>query len=291
MAEMSFSFEPNPARDAISAAPRSQRNYGLWGLRLAAVAYLGAFILIPVIVVNVQGLRFGVDAFWRSVSRPEAVSAIWLTVWTSGLMALINTVMGTLTAYVLVAYRFPGKALFNTLIDLPFAIPTLVTGVMLVLLYGPQTGVGRFFRDTLNINILFATPGIVIALLFVGYPFVIRTVQPVLLALDINQQEAAQTIGADGWTTFRKVILPALRPAIITGALLSFARSLGEFGSVIVVAGNFPMRSQTATVYLYAQVESGDMQGASAVSMVLLLIAFGVTISVDLLMRRRGSHA
>jgi sulfate transport system permease protein len=130
-----------------------------------------------------------------------------------------------------------------------------------------------------------------LALLFVGYPFVIRTVQPVLLSLEPNQQEAAFTIGAGGWTTFRRVLFPAILPAVTTGALLSFARSLGEFGSIIIVAGNFPMRSQTATVYLYTQVESGDMQGASAVSMVLLLIAFGVTFFVDGYLRRRFRHA
>lgn len=287
MAGISFSLNSRPVQDGLPAAPRFLAAYGTWVLRLAAVAYLSVFILIPVLVVNIQGLRFGPETFWKSVTSPAALSAIWLTVWTSAVMTIINTVMGTLTAYVLVAYRFPGKRLLNTLIDLPFAIPTLVAGVMLVLLYGPQTIIGQFFSQQLDMDILFATPGIVLALLFVGYPFVIRTVQPVLLALDVNQQEAAHTIGADGWTTFRRVIFPALRPAIITGALLSFARSLGEFGSVIVVAGNFPLRSQTATVYIYTQVEAGDMQGASAVSMVLLLIAFGVTLLVDLFIRRR----
>lgn len=280
-----------PSSHEFPAVSRPPVPYGAWGLRLAAIAYLSVFILVPVIVVNVQGLRFGLDMFFQSISAPPAVAAIWLTVWTSALMALINTVMGTLTAYVLVAYRFRGKALFNTLVDLPFAIPTLVAGVMLVLLYGPQTGVGRFFKNQLDIDILFATPGIMLALLFVGYPFVIRTVQPVLLSLEPNQQEAAFTIGASGWTTFRRVILPAILPAITTGALLSFARSLGEFGSVIIVAGNFPMRSQTATVYVYTQVEGGDMQGASAVSMVLLLIAFGVTFIMDGYLRRRLRHA
>jgi sulfate transport system permease protein len=177
--------------------------------------------------------------------------------------------------------------LFNALVDLPFAIPTLVTGVMLVVLYGPQTVIGGFFQDQLGVQVLFATPGIIIALLFVGYPFVIRTVQPVLLQIDTSQTEAAHTIGASNWTTFWRVIFPTIRPAIVTGALLSFARSLGEFGSVIVVAGNIPMRSQTATVYIYTQVEAGDMQAASSVSMVLLLIAFAITVVVDVLQWRR----
>jgi sulfate transport system permease protein len=205
-------------------------------------------------------------------------------------MALINTVMGTLTAYVLVTYRFRGKHLFNALVDLPFAIPTLVIGVMMVILYGPQTFVGAFFEDQLGIKVLFSTPGIVLALLFVGYPFVIRTVQPVLLQLEPNQEEAAHTIGASAWRTFLHVIFPTLRPAIVTGALLSFARSLGEFGSIIIVSGNIPNRSQTATVYIYTQVEAGNMQAASSISAVLLLVAFAVTVGVDVLQWRRG-HA
>ena len=262
-------------------------SFGAWGLRFIALTYLGAFILVPLIVIQVQGVRFGLDVFWQSITRPEATSAILLSLYTSAIMAALNTVIGTLTAYVLVRYRFPGKRLFNMLIDLPFAIPTLVIGVMLVLLYGPQTPIGRFFDTTLDIQILFAVPGIVLALLLVGYPFVIRAVQPVLLQMDFSQTEAAQTIGASAWTTFWRVIFPALRPAIVTGALLSFARSLGEFGSIIVVAGNIPMRSQMGTVYVYTQVEAGNLQAASSVSMVLLLIAFGVTVGIDLLKWRR----
>jgi sulfate transport system permease protein len=269
-------------------ASRSQTpSYGVWGLRLIALSYLVIFIAVPLFVVNVQGLRFGWDEFWRSIAREEALNAIKLSVYTSAFMTVINTLIGTLTAYVLVRYRFLGKSIFNTLVDLPFAIPTLVTGVMLVILYGPQTIIGSFLQNELGIRVLFDTPGIIIALLFVGYPFVIRTVQPVLLQIDANQTEAAQTIGASAWTTFWRIIFPTLRPAIVTGALLSFARSLGEFGSVIVVAGG---RAQTATMYIFTRVEGGDMQAASGVSMVLLLIAFAVTIGADLMQWRRN-HA
>lgn len=267
------------------AAPRTQTPaYGVWGLRLIALSYLVIFIAVPLFVVNVQGLRFGWDEFWQSIARDEALNAIKLSVYTSVVMAAINTVIGTLTAYVLVRYRFPGKSIFNTLVDLPFAIPTLVTGVMLVILYGPQTIIGSFLQNELGIRVLFDTPGIIIALLFVGYPFVIRTVQPVLLNMEVYQTEAAQTIGASAWTTFWRIIFPTLRPAIVTGALLSFARSLGEFGSVIVVAGG---RAQTGTMYIFGRVEAGDMQAASGVSMVLLLIAFVITIGADLLQWRR----
>jgi sulfate transport system permease protein len=272
----------NPSGQAASRTRTP--SFGVWGLRLIALSYLAIFIAVPLFVVNVQGLRFGWEEFWHSITRSEAMNAITLSVYTSVIMAAVNTVIGTLTAYVLVRYSFPGKSIFNTLVDLPFAIPTLVTGVMLVILYGPQTIIGSFLENQLGIRVLFATPGIIIALLFVGYPFVIRTVQPVLMHMEVNQTEAAQTIGASAWITFWRIIFPALRPAIVTGALLSFARSLGEFGAVIVVAGG---RAQTGTMYIFTRVESGDMQAASGVSMVLLLIAFVVTVGVDLMQWRR----
>lgn len=254
--------------------------WGTWGLRLAAITYIGLLVALPVFVVAVKGLENG--QFWDSITHPIAYHALRLTVWTAAVMALLNTVMGTLTAYVLVKYRFPGKALFNAFIDLPFAIPTLVTGVMLVLLYGPQTSAGMFIQEKTGTQILYAPPGIILALLFVGYPFVIRAVQPVLMEMDVNQEEAAFTLGAHRWGTFWRVIFPTIRPAILTGALLSFARALGEFGAIIIVAGNIPMKSQTATVYIYAQVEGGNMAGASSVSLVLIFVALAVTLGVDL---------
>lgn len=275
-------------KTAQLALPRSpvRPPWGVWGLRVAALSYLGLFILVPLIVVAIEGLRGGLELFVTTLTRPTALNAIWLTVWTAALMAVLNTIMGTLTAYVLVNYRFPGKRLFNTLIDLPFAIPALVTGVMLVLLYGPQTAVGGLFEKSLGLRIIYAPPGIVLALLFIGYPFVIRTVQPVLADLDYSQQEAAYTLGARPFMTFRRIIFPAIRPAMITGGLLSFARALGEFGSIIVVAGNIPNKTQTAAVYIYGQVESGNLQAASTISLMLLIIAFGVTVLVDLALRR-----
>ncbi len=256
--------------------------WGTWGLRLTAFIYIGLLVALPVFVVAYKGLENGLTDFWDSITHPIAYHAIKLTVWTAAVMALINTVMGTLTAYVLVKYRFPAKSLLNAFIDLPFAIPTLVTGVMLVLLYGPQTSAGMFIQEKTGEQILYAPPGILLALLFVGYPFVIRAVQPVLWEMDIHQEEAAHTLGAYSWGTFWRVILPTVRPAILTGALLSFARALGEFGAIIIVAGNLPMKSQTATVYIYAQVEGGNMAGASSVSLLLIFIALAVTLSVDL---------
>jgi sulfate/thiosulfate transport system permease protein len=158
---------------------------------------------------------------------------------------------------------------------------------MLVLLYGPQTAVGGFFQRELDMRILFAPPGIVLALLFISYPFVIRAVQPVLIDLEVHQEEAAHTLGASGWTTFRRVVLPAILPAMVTGGMLSFARALGEFGSIVVVAGNIPLRTQTAAVYIYGQVEGGNMSAASSVSLVLLGVALTTTLVSDRLLRRR----
>ncbi len=274
---------------ASDSAPRL--DLGAWGLRLTAIIYLGAMIGIPTAVVLIKGFEGGVAAFFDSLLTPMALSAIRLTLTTALIMTVINTVMGVLTAYMLVRYTFPGKALFNAFIDLPIAIPTLVTGVMLVLLYGPQTALGSFIEAQTGQRIIFEPPGIVLALLFVSYPFVIRAVQPVLLNLSINQEEAAQTLSASEWTTFWRVIFPVIRPAVISGALLSFARALGEFGSIIIVAGNVPMRSQTATVYVYSQIEAGDIAAATGISAVLILVAFTITTLVEILQVRGRSHA
>jgi sulfate/thiosulfate transport system permease protein len=278
-----------PAQVASRSEARSRSPYGVWGLRLAAASYLILFVAVPVLIVNVEGFRGGWDAFWTTLTQPAALAALRLTIQTAAVMALINVVMGTLTAYVLIHYRFPGKNLLNSLVDLPFAIPTLVTGVMLVLIYGPQSAIGGFFEKQAHFKLIYAPAGIVLALLFVGYPFVIRAVQPILMNMEANQQEAAQTLGASGWYTFRRVIFPAIRPAVIAGGLLSFARSLGEFGSVLVVSGNIEMKTRVATTYLYTKVESGDMAAASAISVVLLLIAVGITLAIDFIERR--AHA
>jgi sulfate transport system permease protein len=203
-------------------------------------------------------------------------------------MALINAVMGTLTAYVLVRYSFPGKGLLNAVVDLPLAIPTLVTGVMLVVLFGPQAALGAWLQRTLGWRIIFAPPGIILALLFVTFPFVVRAVQPVLASLDREQEEAAETLGAGAWTIFRRVTWPALALPVTSGTLLSFARAIGEFGAIVIVAGNIPLKSQTAAVYVLGQVESENRLGASAVSIVMLGVAYALVLVVDWLHRGRS---
>lgn len=276
---------------APARARQAARPWGQWSLRAIALTYLCVMLILPLAAVVQDGLSGGLTGLWQDVSRPEAWAALILTLWTAAVMTVINTVMGVLTAYVLVRYRFPGRSLVNAIIDIPFAIPTLVTGVMLVILYGPQTAVGSWLKLQFGWQILFAPPAIILALLFVSFPFVVRTLQPVLMEIDLDQEDAAHTLGASAWTTFRRVLLPAISPAVITGALLGFARALGEFGSIIIVAGNFPMRSQTAAVYVLTQIESENQRGASAMSVVLLALAFCLVLVVDLVQRsqeRRG---
>jgi len=275
--------------EPASAAYGSARaGLGRWGLRLTAALYLGFMIVLPLSAVIATGFRDGISAFGRDITDATAFSAIKLTIWMALIVAAVNAVMGTMTAYVLVRYEFPGKRLLNSLIDLPFAIPTLVTGVMLVALYGPQRTLGAWLSSH-GIRIIYATPGIFLALLLVTYPFVIRAVQPVLMEVERGQEEAAYTLGASGWTTFVRVILPALSRAIVTGSILTFARALGEFGSVVVVAGNIPGRTLTAPVFIYSQIESQNLRSASAMSIFLLAGSFALIMLVEWLQGRRRS--
>jgi len=260
--------------------------WGRWSLRVVAVVWLGLIVVLPLSALLEHGLRGGPRVLWNDIANPIAFAALKLTLITAVVMTVINAVMGTLTAYVMVRYRFVGSKLLNSLIDLPFAIPTLVTGVMLVVLYGPQQAMGAWL-EARGIQIIFAQPGIVLALLFVTYPFVIRTVQPVLMEIDQSQEEAAWTLGASQWRTFKEVILPAIRPAILTGALLSFARALGEFGSLVIVAGNIPRHTLTAPVYIFGQIESQNQRGASAMSVLLLGLSLALMLFVDWIQERQ----
>jgi len=266
-------------------------NRGKIALRSLTLTYLGLLLIIPALVITQDGLRAGVNGLLRQVTQPVAWQALMLTLWTAAVMVVINTIMGTLTAYVLVRYHFPGKVLLNALVDLPLAIPTLVTGVMLVVLYGPQQVLGAWLDQTLGWRIIFAPPGIILALLFITFPFVVRTVQPVLLDLDRAQEDAAATLGAGAWTIFRRVTLPPLLAPLTSGALLSFARAIGEFGAIVIVAGNIPFYSQTAAVYVLGEVESENRLGASAMSVVMLVIALGLIGVVELLQRRRDARS
>jgi sulfate transport system permease protein len=260
-----------------------------WGRRAvrgAALTYLLVLLVIPLLVILQDGLQGGLLGLWQAVSGRVPLAALWLTLWTAAVMAVISAVMGTLTAYVLVRYNFPGKAMLNGVVDLPLSIPTLVTGVMLVVLYGPQAALGGWLLSGFGLHIIFAPPGIILALLFVTYPFVVRAVQPVLAGLDREPEEASATLGASAWTTFRRVTFPALILPVTSGTLLSIARAIGEFGAIVIVAGNIPLRSQTAAVYVLSQVESENRRGASAMSIIMLAISLSLVLLVYRLQSR-----
>jgi sulfate transport system permease protein len=248
-----------------------------------ALLYLSLIVLIPLAFVVWRSTDQGPGFFWRSVTTPDAWAALTLTVGASALVALVNLVMGTLIAWVLVRDRFPGKAVVDTIIDLPFALPTIVAGLVLLALYGPESPLG--------INLAYTRAGVVLALLFVTLPFVVRTVQPVLLELDADMEQAAASLGAGPFQIFRRIILPNLVPAMLSGTALAFTRSIAEFGSTVLISGNLPFKTQVAAVNIFSQIEGDNTTGAAAISTVLLVVALVALVSLDLLQRwgsRRG---
>lgn len=258
---------------------------GSHALRGVSLLYLGVMVVLPLAALTVQAVRPGSEAFVSALTNPFAWHALKLTVGTAAVMVLINAFAGTATAWVLVRYPFPGKGIVNALIDLPFAVPTVVTGLMLVALYGPTGALGTVL-GRYGISVIYQQPGIVLALLFVSYPFVVRSVQPVLMEMDRTEEEAAATLGADAWTTFRRVTLPSLWPSIVTGSALAFSRALGEFGSVVMVAGNRPLQTVTGPMYVFGEIESGNRAGAMVVSVALLACSLGVLLALNVLQGR-----
>ncbi len=245
-------------------------------------AYLSVLVLLPVSALLVNAAKGGPSAFWGAVSSPEAVAALKLTLIVSAIVVAINAVTGTLIAWVLVRDEFPGKRIVNALIDLPFALPTVVAGVVLLALYGKGGPTG--------IDVTFTRAAVGLALLFVTLPFVVRSVQPVLIELDRSSEEAASSLGAGTTTVFRRIVLPALTPAIFSGAALSFARAVGEFGSVVLISGNLPFKTEVGSVYVFNQVENDNVSAAAAVSVVLLVSALLVLGAMTWLSRARSRH-
>jgi len=258
-------------------------------LRATAVGYVAALILLPLLVIGEQSLAGGLGQFWQDVAHPQAAAAIRLTLEAAAVATAINAVFGTLAALVLVRYRFPGRWFLNALVDLPFAIPTLVAGLMIAALYGPTSLAGDWLKQQ-GIDVLYNVPGILLAMLFVTMPFTIRAVQPVLMELEKEQEEAAYTLGAGAWTTFWKITLPALLPGLLTGVFLTFVRALGEFGSIVIVAGNIPMKTQVAPVYVYGEIESYNPRGATSVSVLILLVSFVALLMLERLVRPPGER-
>jgi sulfate transport system permease protein len=241
------------------------------------VGYLSLIVLVPLAALAARAGDFG-----RVLSNPEGMSALKLTLVLSLAVALVNAVVGTATAWVLVRDDFPGKWLVNGVIDLPFALPTIVAGLTLLALYGPKGSAG--------INLAYTRAGVMLALLFVTLPFVVRTVQPVLLELDKDMEEAAASLGASQTAIFRRIVFPNLFPAILSGVALAFARAVGEFGAVVLISGNLPFKTQVASVYVYGRIQSNDIAGASALSLILLIISFVVLLAVGGLRRWATRH-
>jgi sulfate/thiosulfate transport system permease protein len=270
-----------PARAGRWRAAGRRAGTGL-GVGMATL-YLSLIVFIPLGAVVVRADENGLAGFWRAITTPETAAALTLTVGASLIVVAVDVVMGTLIAWVLIRDRFPGQRVVDTLIDLPFALPTIVAGLVLLTLYGPSSPVG--------IDLAYQQSGVVVALLFVTLPFVVRTVQPVLMELDREMEQAAASLGASPVTIFRRIVLPNLLPAIAAGAALSFARSISEFGSTVLISGNLPFKTEVAAVHIFGQIQSDNVQGAAAESTVLLVVALLVLVGLDLVQRwaaRRG---
>jgi len=246
------------------------------------MAYLSIVALIPLAALVVRSMDGGLDTFWNAVTNDQAVAALRLTLIASVIVVVVNAVTGTLIAWVLVRDEFPGKGIVNSLIDLPFALPTIVAGLTLLAFYGPDSPVG--------VNLAFTKVSVAVALLFVTLPFVVRAVQPVLLELDTEMEEAAESLGAGKATVFRRIVLPNLAPAILAGGGLAFARAVGEFGSLVLITGMLPFDTEAASVFIFGRVESDDPIGASAVSVVLLVAALVVLLFFGWLSKRALRH-
>ena len=243
-----------------------------------AVVWLSVIVLLPLAAVVDKAFADGFTQFWHDITTRQSLAALKLTVGVSVVVTLVNAAMGTLIAWVLVRDNFRGKAFVNSIIDLPFALPTIVAGLTLLALYGP--------RSPLHVSVAYTRAGVALALLFVTLPFVVRAVQPVLLDLDKEVEEAAWSLGASPALTFRRVVLPSLRGAIVAGAGLGFARALGEFGSVVLISGNLPFKTEVSSVFIFGQIENDNVTAAASVSVLLLLISFALLLLLSLFSKR-----
>lgn len=257
--------------------------------RLLFGAWVGFLCLAPAAILVVKGLEDGLAGVWEAASQPAAVSALWLSTWTSAAAALINGAAGTAIAWALVRWQFPFRSLLSALVDLPLAIPTLVAGLVLLALFGPQAPLGARLAAA-GLPVAYAWPGVLLALLLVTLPLVVRAVEPVLEELDPGEEEAAVTLGASPSATFFRVLLPPVVPAVAAGMVQTFARSMAEFGSLVVVSGNIPYRTLVAPVYVLGEVEGGNSEGAAAVSLSLLALALTLQPLAAALARRAGGR-
>lgn len=264
-----------------------------FGLTLGyTILYLGVIVLVPVAALFAKASGLGWSEFWAAAGSPRVVASYRLTFGASFIAASINAVFGFIVAWTLVRYRFPGRQIIDAMVDLPFALPTAVSGIALTAVYAQQGWLGRYLH-AMGVKAAFSPLGIVIALTFIGLPFVVRTLQPAIDDLSRESEEAAASLGASRWATFRRVLLPAVFPALLTGFSLAFARALGEYGSVVFIAGNMPMRTEIAPLLIVSKLEQYDTAGATAIAVVMLLASFSLLLGINVLQwwsgqRRRG---
>jgi sulfate transport system permease protein len=247
-----------------------------------ALFYLSVIVLIPLSGLFVKSSSLSWEQFWNVVTTPRAIASYQLTFGASLVGALINGVFGSIIAWVLVRYHFPGRSIIDALVDLPFALPTAVAGITLTAIYASNGWIGQYL-EPLGIKVAFTPLGVLVALTFIGLPFVVRTVQPVLQDLDREAEEAATTLGANRWQTFRAVIVPELWPALLTGIAMAFARAVGEYGSVIFIAGNMPLKSEITPLLIMTKLEQYDYTGATALGVVMLVTSFVLALAINLL--------
>jgi len=272
----------------------ARRSLPGFGLALGwTVTWLSLIVLIPLATLAWKSSELGAARFWELVTSPRALASYRLTLGTAFVAATVNLGFGTVVAWVLVRYRFPGRWLVDALVDLPFALPTAVSGLALTAVLAPHGWLGAPLHD-LGITVVFTKVGIAIALVFIGLPFVVRTVQPVLAELEPELEEAATVLGASRWQTVRRVVLPAIVPAAITGFALAFARALGEYGSVVFISGNRPMETEITPLLIMTRLENYDYAGATALGLVMLVASFAILLAINLLQawtRRRTAEA
>ncbi|ABA81308.1 sulfate ABC transporter permease subunit CysT [Rhodobacter sphaeroides] len=274
------------ARTAPGPARRSKRVLPGFGLTMGMVlTYLGVIVLLPVVALVLKGADIGPARFWAIVTAPRTLAALRLTLLAAGIATLVNTLYGLLMAWVLVRYEFPGKRFLDAMVDIPFALPTAVAGLSLSALFAASGWYGAIL-EPMGIQVVYTIWGVAAAMSFTSIPFVIRTVQPVLEDLDPQFEQAAVTLGAHPFTIFRRVILPAIAPALLVGVTLSFARSLGEFGAVVFIAGNLPMKTEIASLLAVIRLEEYDYNGAAVIALTLLAIALVLLGASNLLQAR-----
>ena len=265
-----------------------------FGLSLGITCtYLSLMVLLPLATVFTRTADLSWPAFWATVTDARVVASYRVTFGTSFVAALVNTVFGLLVAWVLVRYRFPGRRVVDAMVDLPFALPTAVAGIALTTLYATNGWIGSLL-DPLGIKVSYTWLGITVALIFIGLPFVVRTVQPVLDDLEVEVEEAAASLGARRWQTFARVVFPTVAPALLTGFALAFARAIGEYGSVVFIAGNMPMKTEIVPLLIITKLEQYDYAGATAVALIMLVASFVLLLAINLLQwaaRRRAAAA